>query len=722
LSPITELSRRNVWRAAAAYIVTAWLIIQVVETTFPAFGVGASAVRTVITVLAIGFIPAMVLAWVFEWTPEGLRRESAVAERPPSALAMAKRTDRMIMIILAFGLAFFAVDKFVLDPARDESRAQEAARQARSDALSESFGDRSIAVLPFVNISADPENEYFSDGISEELLNLLARIPDLRVISRSSSFSFKGKDISMPEVAAELSVAFVLEGSVRKAGERLRITAQLIEARSDTHLWSETYDRTLDDVFAIQDEISAAIVEQLKPRMGLAIQFAPRTPVTPSPVAHEAYLRGRYLFEQRSIESAIEAFEEAVRADPAFAPAQAGLALAYRFTTLYLDAPKNEAVDKARPHAQRALQLDPNLAEAHAAMGYVLVDTETMDQAISHFRRAIELNPNYADAHLWLAGFLDIKGQPHEAAELYQRALQLDPLSLPIRANVIDSLMARDRLQEADKELERLKTLDPGWYRLMMIQRKSVGGNWADGALAALSAWSSDADHDAVHELPPLLAILQFPEESWPETGKPSIQAFRVSGQSSRIVELGAADEASVGPFAFALALAGAGEFGRAHPLLENLWDKAEQQLHRDWFTAYHAVALYVSRLQTGSAGSSADLLESINKNVETTAEAGIVGGGVFWDADFEAGMAEWLNGQSTRALERFRQAVDRGYFVYPNEAYLRDLYDLPGFAPIMDVQRQRQRDERLKFLSVICKENPHAEIWSPPKNACHLQ
>ena len=239
MSLFNELKRRNVFRVAAAYVVVAWL--------------------------AIGFIPSLIFAWAFEITPEGLKKDSDVDRSRSISPQTGKKLDRIIMVVLALALGFFAFDKFVLSETREASIAEEARQEGRSEALVESYGDKSIAVLPFVNMSEDADNEYFSDGISEELLNLLAKIPELRVISRSSAFFFKGKDIKITDVARELNVVHILEGSVRKAGKQVRITAQLIDAHSDTHLWSETYDRELDDIFAIQDEIAGAVVARWRP-------------------------------------------------------------------------------------------------------------------------------------------------------------------------------------------------------------------------------------------------------------------------------------------------------------------------------------------------------------------------------------------------------------------------------------------------------------------------
>jgi TolB-like protein len=298
MSFIAELRRRNVLRVGAAYVAGAWLLIQVAQTLFPVFGLGDTAVRGVIVVLAIGLVPLLIFAWAFELTPEGLKRESEVDRSESITPQTGKKLDRVIMVVLALALGYFAFDKFVLAPQREEAVAEAARKEGRTESLVKSYGDKSIAVLPFVNMSADKDQEYFSDGISEELLNLLAKIPELRVISRSSAFSYKGKDVKLAQVARELNVAHILEGSVRKAGNKIRITAQLIEARSDTHLWSETWDRNLDDIFAIQDEISAAVVARLR----VTLLDQPPRPRELDPEAYALYLQARHLGRQSTAE------------------------------------------------------------------------------------------------------------------------------------------------------------------------------------------------------------------------------------------------------------------------------------------------------------------------------------------------------------------------------------------------------------------------------------
>ncbi|MEK6249114.1 MAG: hypothetical protein N2C12_13100, partial [Planctomycetales bacterium] len=376
MSLFNELKRRNVLRVGAAYVVGSWLLIQVAETIFPLFGYGDTPTRMVVIVLAIAFIPSLIFSWAFEITPEGLKRDADVDRDLSVIQTTGKKLDRIILVVLALALAYFAFDKFVLDPARDAvelaTATQEAHQEGRSEALVDSYGDKSIAVLPFVNMSSDPEQEYFSDGISEELLNLLAKIPELRVISRSSSFAFKGGKIDIPTVAKKLNVAHVLEGSVRKAGNQVRITAQLIEARTDTHLWSETYDRELADIFAVQDEISAAIVGTLKEYLDLQVEIAPRVIAAANTEAYDADLVGRAFVNARTPgwqDKAIAAFEKAIRLDENYAPPYAGLAVA-----LSINNPDWDTVrESAYRAAKTAIELDPELAEGHAALGLTLL-------------------------------------------------------------------------------------------------------------------------------------------------------------------------------------------------------------------------------------------------------------------------------------------------------------------------------------------------------------
>ena len=321
MSFFDELKRRNVLRIAAAYLVGAWLIIQVANEILPLFvDSGELVSRIIVIILAIGFIPAVIIAWVFELTPEGLVRDRGEAQ--PSDASAHKRFDRIIMLALAVAVVFFAVHTFVIDPAKDQAAIEEARKQGETTALLGSFGDKSIAVLPFVNMSSDPEQEYFGDGIAEELLHLLEKVPGLMVTSRTSSFNFKDSGLSVKEIAKQLGVVHILEGSVRRSGDTLRITAQLIDSRIDSHLWSGTYDRELVDIFDIQDEVAAKVVDELKVEMNVDMPTVDRR----DPEAYTLYLRARAhlnLDDPALLDDAKSLLDRVLEIEPDFIDAQA---------------------------------------------------------------------------------------------------------------------------------------------------------------------------------------------------------------------------------------------------------------------------------------------------------------------------------------------------------------------------------------------------------------
>lgn len=470
MSFLNELKRRNVLRVGAAYIFAAWLLIQVAETIFPLFGYGDTPARLVVIVLSIAFIPSLIFSWVFEITPEGLKKDADVVREDSITHVTGKKLDRIILVVLALALAYFVFDKFVLEPDRVAEIVEETAQQARSDALVESYDDRSIAVMPFVNMSNDPEQEYFADGIAEELLNLLAKIPELRVTARSSSFSYKGKEFKVADVARELNVGHVLEGSIRKSGKRVRITVQLIEARSDTHLWSEIYDRELDDVFVVQDEIAMAISDALKVKLALVAGEVLRPIVTKIANfdAYAAYLRGRELIYRRgrdNLENAVHELELSLRLNEDFAPAHALLAIAF---TLLADDPNSygtlsleEVKQRATPHLDRARDLEPNLAELHGGKALLALKSNDFESTIEQSREALALNPSYIDALNWLHIALDALGRYQEADATLKRILLLDPLTIAGRINYIGWLSSNGRTREAHEMADQLLMQSP---------------------------------------------------------------------------------------------------------------------------------------------------------------------------------------------------------------------------------------------------------------------
>ncbi len=462
MSFFDELKRRNVFRVGAAYVVASWLLIQVTETIFPLFGFDDTLARMVVIVLAIGVIPALTFAWAFELTPEGLKKEKEVDRSRSTTLQTSKNLDLMIMVMLALALAYFAVDKFVLSKPREALIAETARQKGRSEALIESYGDRSIAVLPFADLSPQGDQQYFSDGISEELLNLLAKIPELRVISRSSAFSFRGKDIDIPTIARRLQVAHVLEGSVRKAGPRVRITAQLIDARSDTHLWSQTFDRTLDDIFAIQDEIAAEVVEQLKITL---LENAPRARQT-VPEAFTFFLQARYFldrFTAESLEKAAELYQRALALDPRYPPALKGLAEVYANQAAMGLRPFKESIEFVRELVNKAVSIDPRYADAYAGLGSLsqYFDND-LRSAAQHFEKAVELGPSQATIVGDAGMFALILGRTNQAIKLFEHQVTLDPVSPTAHYQLARALRTAGRFDQAAVAYRTVLNLSPG--------------------------------------------------------------------------------------------------------------------------------------------------------------------------------------------------------------------------------------------------------------------
>ena len=423
MSFFSELRRRNVIRVAVAYSVTGWLVAQVAELALDSFGAPDWVMKTLLLFLVMGLPFALIFAWAYELTPEGIKREEDVDRSSSITQQTGQRLNYAIIAVLSLALVLTL-----------GTREWGSATPAVQSTAAEESGETSIAVLPFVNMSDDIEQEYFSDGISEELLNVLVRVDGLRVASRTSSFSFKDKDTPIPEIAAALGVEHVLEGSVRKSGDTIRITAQLIDVKTDSHLWSDTYDRKFEDIFVIQDEISAHIVDALKVALGAG--EAVQTPAHPTEnlAAYEAYLRGRHLWQQRgekNIMQAIELFTAATEKDPKFARAWASLGAAHMTMPAYAieNIDVKEHQDKALEFSQRALELDPGLSDPHAVIADLLRYDRRWSEAEQHYLRAIELDPGNSTAHLWYTEQLGATGRAHLALVPLEQSLRLDPFN-----------------------------------------------------------------------------------------------------------------------------------------------------------------------------------------------------------------------------------------------------------------------------------------------------
>ena len=483
MSLFSELRRRNVVRVAIAYLAFSWLFIQIVDTVFPRYGFSDASIRAVMSLLAIGFPVVLLLSWIFEITPEGLKLERDVDRTHSMSSHTGKKLDRAIIVVLTMALGFFAIDKFVLDPGRDAKLVQQATQQARSEALVESYGDKSIAVMSFDNMSADESNDHFSDGISEELLNLLAKGSALRVISRSSSFSFKGKDLTSPEIAEQLNVAHLLDGSVRRAGNRVRITAQLIEARSDSQLWSDEFERdlTMDNLFEIQSEIAAEIVDALQVVLTADDTERMRAQPTTSLDAFREFTLGTVEISKRTAASVHQAqrhFEAAIELDPDYAMAYVGLANSIALQTYYSDRNLAESIAPRQLAIDKALALDPRSGEAYASLASLTSNQGRHEEAEEYYRKAIQLSPNYARAHHLYAVYLNMQDRGEEALPLVRTAIELDPISSIYRVNLAAVLWYMGRVEESNATMIDGIKRDPqfpSFYTRLFINLSAIG-------------------------------------------------------------------------------------------------------------------------------------------------------------------------------------------------------------------------------------------------------
>jgi TolB-like protein/Tfp pilus assembly protein PilF len=483
-----ELRRRNVIRVAGLYLVGGWLVVQVAETLLPIFGTPDWVLKTLVVLVALLFIPALAFSWVYELTPDGLKRERDVSRDASIVDRTARKLDiAVIVLLLAVGtlVTWQRFDQIGADADADAAAASDtagtgdaaAAKDAAVASSAPTPPGSSIAVLPFVNLSADADNEYFSDGITEEILNALTHIEGLKVAGRTSSFHFKGRNEDLKAIGAALGVAHVLEGSVRRQGERVRITAQLIKVDDGFHVWSQNYDRTLDDIFAVQDEISVAIATALESRLTAGGSGSGAAHIDAA--TYDLYLQARQALATRDgakIAAAADLFATVNERAPAFAPAWAGrtkaLSLLFNYTGGAVDPAK---VDTALQAAERALALDPGNAEALAMKAFTLV-TYRWDfaNALAAARAAIDAAPTDAEVANFAGDTFRMAGELDEALVLEQRAAELDPLFF---VNPSDLgwvlLMRRDYRQAVDAGARSLR-LDPTYWSALDMRARAL--------------------------------------------------------------------------------------------------------------------------------------------------------------------------------------------------------------------------------------------------------
>jgi TolB-like protein len=738
-----ELKRRNVAKVAVLYIIAAWLLLQVTDVLSSLLTVPEWTGSLVVLLLLLGFFPVMIFSWVYELTPEGLKREKDIDRSQSISPETGRKINVLIIVLLVLAIGGLVVDRLV--PETTTVTATSAIEQPDEagmvDAIQPATGKpvptpgHSIAVLPFVNMSNDPEQEYFSDGISEELLNVLAQYPDLRVAARTSSFQFKGKNPDIEYIAEKLHVNHVLEGSVRKSGNTLRITAQLIEADTGFHLWSETYDRELIDVFAIQDEISAAIGGALKIQLSLdggSGKTSPTVLVASNTAAFDAYMRGRQLINlrgKRNLEEAVNHLEKALMLDETYAPAHAQLAIAISLLAntpgAYGDFTLEEIRRLATPHIERAFELDKRLPEAFGARTMFGLATLDYDSVIVSGNRALELNPSYADVLNWLYIAYEGTGRYADGVETLDRLLEVDPLSIVGRINRVARLALQGNKNAARAMADSISEQSHKISYLSHGRMSYSAGQLAEAMEWLLQAFVLDPDDSIIgifiarilgqlDLLPEAFRLnrdfhywVYFNRAMWPEALTEGRQrlANDPSDQNSQLY--------------VANALHLSGEVEQAQLLYENLIAVSTSRLVIDMNseTVAPSARLALGRMRSGDQAGAMTLVELATENQGQRVQAGFING-EFYRA---TAILDAIVGKDAAAIQNLEEAIDVGLrdrSVFSEPAF-DALRESPEFQALESRLDSIIAAEREKTLQMMCFHNPVPDAWQPLPETC---
>jgi TolB-like protein/tetratricopeptide (TPR) repeat protein len=470
-----ELKRRNVYKVAVAYAVAGWALSQGTAQVFPVFDVPNWIIRLIVLLIILGLPIALALAWMFEITPQGIKRTETADAMPAATL---RKKHVWIYVVVIGGL--FSIGLFYLG--RYSAGNKESGRPGGP-----SLPEKSIAVLPFDNLSRDPDNAYFAEGVQDEILTRLAKVADLKVISRTSTQRFKSAPSDLRDIAKQLGVMNIVEGSVQKASDQVRVNVQLINAMTDTHLWADTYDRKLTDIFAVETEIAKTITDTLQAKLTGSEQHAIAARPTKNTEAHQLYLKGRFFWNKRTgndLKKSIDYFQQAIAADPNYALAYAGVADGYVWLPGYTAGTPRDSYPKAKAAAKKALELDDTLAEARTSLAIAiwLYDFDS-SQANREFQRAIELNPNYAIAHQQYGNItLSALGRFDDAIAEGKRAVELDPLSLVINTDLGSNYCYARRYDEAIAQLRKILEMDAGFYIAHVVLGQALDAKGARDA------------------------------------------------------------------------------------------------------------------------------------------------------------------------------------------------------------------------------------------------
>ena len=712
-----ELKRRNVVRVAIAYVVFAWVVMQVIDVVVEPLRLPDWTATLVLVILLIGLPLTLFLSWAYEITPEGVKKTHEVDQDASITPSTGRKLDRMIIGVMAVAIALLVYDRTrgpqtVIDP------------QAAASGISAT----SIAVLPFADLSPGKDQDYFSDGISEELLNVLAQIPELRVAARTSSFQFKGQNLNVADVARQLNVAHILEGSVRRSDTQLRITAQLIDAETGFHIWSSTYDRELEDIFAIQDEISRAIVEALVEKLGI------RAPVSSAPKqvvdteAYEQYLLAKQLMAQRTTagyEGALPLLKRAVEIAPTYAAAHAALANTYQNLSInnYGTLPLAESTALAERHANRALTLDPKEARAFFAKAVISNRQGKVLEALALFDRSLAINPNQSDVQQARSILLfDQLNRFDEGIDANAAALAVDPLDHSARQDLIISLAWAGRSEEAEDHLRRLERMDPYRYAgTSAFLARYRGDDIEDAKIAILNRPLFDANND--NALASQLASLGLHKEAL-ETTLQKDWGFYLSmedyEQALILLEREMAenpDNENLRSSAGAL-YAFNGRFAEARAILEPLWaaNKGKITLF-GIINRYTAFSLLAARQETGDAAGAAEIYEKMLAFQKLVDEAGVAPTPFASTPVARAMLLAGDEAEGYRALERL---VELG--LYPGglkNAALAKFAEDPQMIKLLAAAEANKTRNRRAILEWLCVPEPTTDNLKLHPESC---
>ena len=456
-----ELKRRNVYKVAITYAVVAWLVVQAASILLPTFEAPNWVMKAFVVFIALGFVISVMISWAFEATPEGLKRTENV---PVDIAAKLPTWSPRKFAGFVIGVGVIAAGLLVYQFLRPNTAAP-----GLSEAATGSIPHKSIAILPFDNLSDDKNNAYFAEGVQDEILTRLAKVADLKVISRTSTQKYKSAPDNLREIARQLGVMHVVEGSVQKAADQVRVNVQLINAMTDAHLWADTYDRKLTDIFAVETEIAKTIADMLQAKLSGSEKMMMAKRPTENPEAYELYLKGRYFWNKRTapdLRKSIDYFNQAIAKDPNFALAYAGMAQSWGVLTPYNGGPPQDTYPQAQAAATKALSIDNTLSEAVAALASCKAMYEfDFAGASQEYERAIKLDPNDATTHHWFAtDVLTNTGQHERELAEMKRAVELDPLSLVLHTNLGNALMHNGRLDEAVAQFRKTIEMDGNFY------------------------------------------------------------------------------------------------------------------------------------------------------------------------------------------------------------------------------------------------------------------